>query len=138
LSLSRRSRTFLITGVCGIAFGAAITFMFTRPPGPLELRFVKGAPVSQQERDRDGHLVRVYLVPGDLDQVEQAAESELQPSQGWQPATLRSKDPKVVQITRVKSPRGDFQFVRVLIQSDSSGKVKVTLDEGPIQRNAFQ
>jgi hypothetical protein len=134
--LSVRRWAFVLAAVLGIVAGVGIAAVWFWPPGPLQLRFVGSGPVSTIERD--GHRIRVYLVHGELQDVERAASAELTAAQGWQPPTLRSVVPRLVQITRVRSPRGDFQFVRVLLEQDGPDRVRVTLDEGPTQTNAFR
>lgn len=121
-----------------IGFGIWLARWERRPQGPLRLAVVAGIkPATAYVRSTDGYSVREWDVAKPLDEVVGELSRQLQPSDGWQPPTTRSLDPKKIQFARVHAGR-DFLFDRVVITESGPSHSVVTIEESPPQVGAFR
>jgi hypothetical protein len=125
--------------VAGVVVGSVVGWLSSRPRGPFIPNIVQGrSPETKIIRDDDGHYIRTWTIQEPVDAVADELSHELQLRDGWQPAWLRSLQPKMVQFVRVKSPNGDFQFTRLTVTDIGLNKTNLTIDEEPKQAHAFK
>lgn len=129
---------FFLAAILGIAVGITIAWRIRNDSGELNLSFLRGYNPTEIQHRPDGHYLRAWVLPGDLETYQAKLQKELQLSDGWQPMTYRSVHPPVIQFIRVRDDHNDFQFIRLKLWQQGPQKVAVTLDEGPKQIGAFR